>query len=255
MTASPADRAPSDFERGTGEGAHEVLIESPSHAPSMPRLPPDSLRTMFRFLRDRVRVLEQSPGIEVVLPLENWGPQSGGTLWHPHAQLVALTNVPARLASEAQRFERSSGCLLEEATDRERADGTRVILDDGILTAYAPFGSEYPYEMRVVPRAHAASFVSAADAEVERLSWLLPALLRALDTVSPGVSYNWWVHGAGHALPASFHWHVEIVPRLLRTDGFELGADLRVNPVPPETAAERLRSAVDESARGRPRKG
>ena len=36
-------------------------------------------------------------------------------------------------------------------------------------------------------------------------------------------------------------WFIEIFPRTNRAAGFEIGTDIWINPVPPETAARRLR--------------
>jgi UDPglucose--hexose-1-phosphate uridylyltransferase len=39
----------------------------------------------------------------------------------------------------------------------------------------------------------------------------------------------------------SYHWHLEILPRLNVWGGFELGSDVYVNTVLPETASDYLR--------------
>ena len=43
------------------------------------------------------------------------------------------------------------------------------------------------------------------------------------------------------AADAAYHWHLEIVPRVLRASGFDLGSGTAVNPVAPEDAARVLR--------------
>jgi UDPglucose--hexose-1-phosphate uridylyltransferase len=229
-----------------GAGIHEVVIESPRHAPGMRELDPSRLGPLFRFLRDRVRALESADRVSCVVLFENWGPESGGTLWHPHAQLVATELLPPRLVEEVARFAPPAAgagtCRLEAVTADERGARRRVLVDDPDFTVVTPFGSEHPYEMRFVPRRHAASFAEASDRESDRLAVLLPAALRALATVVPDPSYNWVIHGLPRALKASgsFHWHLELFPRLVRADGFELGAGIPVNPIPPELAATRL---------------
>lgn len=238
-------RVPHGAIRREGSGIHQVVIETPTHSPGLPNLDAVALRPLFRFFRDRVAAVEATTGIAAVELFENWGPESGGTLWHPHAQIAGFGEVPPVLASEAARFAASSRCLLESVTESERSDGSRLVAADERFSAYAPFGSEHPYELRIVPRSHRASFADASDDEIDGLAALLPRLLRAIDAVAPRVSYNWWLHGAGHGLPPSFHWHVEITPRIVRPDGFELGSGLLVNPVPPETAATQLRAAFE----------
>ena len=37
------------------------------------------------------------------------------------------------------------------------------------------------------------------------------------------------------------HWHLEIMPRLTRVEGFERGSGFYINPTPPEEAAKYLR--------------
>jgi UDPglucose--hexose-1-phosphate uridylyltransferase len=251
--APPAEPAP--FDRRPGAGQHEVIIESARHSPDLPYLAPDALHSLFRFLRERVRAAAGSPGVGAVLLFENRGPESGGTLPHPHAQLVATADAGPRLEEERRAFERgrdrgASGCPLEAVVEAERRDRRRVLADSRELTAFAPFASEYPYEFWIVPRRHASTFPDATDAEVDRLSELLPALLRALDRVRPRASYNWWVHGLANPTgdAGSFHWHLEVAPRLVRADAYELGSGVSVNPVPPEQAAAELRAAMAADA-------
>jgi len=40
-----------------------------------------------------------------------------------------------------------------------------------------------------------------------------------------------------------YHWHVELMPKLTRTAGFEWGTGFYINPTSPEEAAEVLRKA------------
>jgi UDPglucose--hexose-1-phosphate uridylyltransferase len=44
-----------------------------------------------------------------------------------------------------------------------------------------------------------------------------------------------------HTLGEDFHWHLEIMPRLIRTSGFEWGSGFYILPTSPEMAAKYLR--------------
>jgi UDPglucose--hexose-1-phosphate uridylyltransferase len=58
--------------------------------------------------------------------------------------------------------------------------------------------------------------------------------------------YNLVVHTSPPSLASArsvFHWYVEITPRISIVAGFEQGTGVLVNTVPPEQAAEALRSA------------
>ncbi len=245
------------FERAAALGVHEVIVESPRHAPDLAYLAPEHLASLFRFFRDRVGAARTVPSIASVLLFENRGPDSGGTLPHPHAQLVATRRVPSRIEEERAAFSRGDlegrpGCRLEAVVESERRAGERVVHDDERFVAFVPFAAEYPYETWIVPRRHSPTFAEADDRELESLARLLPAVIRALDAVRGRVSYNWFVHEAGPPARGAdpFHWHVELAPRIVRPDGYELGSGVSVNPVGPEAAASDLRPAVAEALGG-----
>jgi UDPglucose--hexose-1-phosphate uridylyltransferase len=100
----------------------------------------------------------------------------------------------------------------------------------------APFASRMPYELQLVPRRHDPSFASSDPAALDLLRTGLLKLSAKLGAPPP---LNLWVRtaprGADH-----FHWHVDVVPRLSRLAGFELGTGQYVNIVPPERAAQEL---------------
>ena len=61
-------------------------------------------------------------------------------------------------------------------------------------------------------------------------------------------SYNYYIHTmpVTHSLftrydERSYHWHLEILPRLNIWGGFELGSDVYVNTVLPEKSADLFR--------------
>jgi len=240
--------ATSLFEPELAVGFHEVVIESPKHSPLLPYLSLEQATRVFRMCRDRTRVLLELEHVGSVTLFENAGPESGGSLWHPHAQLVTVPTLTPSLEEElrggARFLERSGGtCALEEVTRAESEDGHRIVSSTDRFVAYAPFASALPYELRVVPKRHATSFGDATDPELEELSALVPSLLRDLLALLPGASYNFVVRSPRTSLigPQPYHWHLDLYPRLVRPDGFDLGSGLSVNTVPPEVAAEALR--------------
>ncbi len=201
--------------------------------------------------RDRLRALAKLPDIRSLMIFENYGPESGGTLVHPHSQLVAGPLVFPSLDHEVEAMRRFSSasqgaCLLEVIGTKEREVRTRIVYDDGTLLAIAPFASQHPYELMVQPYRHSVSLAEATDHELDALAQLLPTLLRAQFKVLGSLSYNFFVHVA--PLPqddhSDFHWHLEITPRLIRPDGFEVGSGINVNPVSPEAAASAIRNAL-----------
>jgi UDPglucose--hexose-1-phosphate uridylyltransferase len=72
----------------------------------------------------------------------------------------------------------------------------------------------------------------------------LVTVLRKLDVALGDPPFNFMVHTAPlHAGEvAYYHWHIEIIPTLTKVAGFEWGSGFHINPTPPESAAEFLRS-------------
>ena len=247
----PSGESSRGFESRPAFGYHEVVIESPTHAPLLPYLSREQVGRALRMCRDRLRDLSSRALVGSVTLFENSGPESGGSLWHPHAQLVTVPELSPSLEEEmegAERLRDRTGvdCAFEEVRHEELRDGRRVLFDAHGFVAFAPFASVVPYEARLMPTRHSPSFADATNDEIEGLADRLPALLRALLSILPGSSYNFVVRSPVGLSPAyhRYHWHMDVLPRLVRPDGFDLGSGFAVNTVPPEVAAEALRSAL-----------
>ena len=239
------------LERHPAVGHHEVVIESPHHSPSLAFLPSEQVVRVVRMCRDRVRFLSGLPHVGSVTLFENTGPESGGSLWHPHAQLVTSPELSPSLRDEiegAEHYRHRWGgeCAFEEVLGAEVQDAHRLVFDSDGFVAFTPFASAFPYEVRLMPKRHAASFADLADAETGVLADRLVTLLRAFLTVLPGASYNFVVRTPVGPFPEfeRYHWHLDLLPRLVRPDGFDLGSGYAVNTVLPEVAAEALRAAT-----------
>ncbi len=176
-----------------GTGIHEVIIQNPRHGPGLPFLTAEHRRSIFGMFRQRVRALGEEPGVRSVLLFENAGPESGGTLYHPHAQVVALPLVPPNLEEELAGAERwtlshDGACGWESVARAERALRTRLVWEDPTLVAFAPWAPQYPYEVLVMATHHSARFSESSDEEIDRLAEVVPAVLRAILKVEPRAS-------------------------------------------------------------------
>jgi len=68
------------------------------------------------------------------------------------------------------------------------------------------------------------------------------------DRVLDNPPYNLVVHTSPAQDPTNeyYHWHIEFMPKLTKTAGFEWGTGFYINPTPPEEAAKFLREASVE---------
>jgi UDPglucose--hexose-1-phosphate uridylyltransferase len=128
---------------------------------------------------------------------------------------------------------------------QETAAGRRIIHENVDIVALSPYAPRFPFETWLVPRSHGARFEDAPRQQYESLARMLKTVLTRMDRALETPSYNMIIH----SLPFSeqvtefYHWHVEIIPKLTRTAGFEWGTGFYINPTSPEEAAQVLRTA------------
>jgi UDPglucose--hexose-1-phosphate uridylyltransferase len=230
-------------------GHHEVIVESPRHNADLASRPDAEIGTVMAEYQRRYVDLVGRPRINAVVVFRNHGGRSGASLAHPHAQAIALGAIPpqmSRLGARARRrYRRDGRCLACDEIERERRERLRVIEEGAHFLAYVPFAASGPYELRIAPKRHAASFAEATAAELADLGVVLGRTLRALAEVADDPPYNFVIDSAGRrgvAAPHQ-HWRVRVLPRLVTPGGFELGSGVPINPSLPERDAAALREA------------
>jgi len=238
------------YDRMSGVGAHEVVIEAPQHDAAIERLPVAHLSEVLRAYRERIRDLAKDQRLEYVMVFKNHGDPAGASLEHTHSQLIATPIVPMmveeELAGAIQHFRIKQRCIWCDIVRQERRDGVRVIREAGGFVALAPFAPRFPFETWILPVAHRSSFEDTPTEEFLPLADLLSRVLRGMGRYLSDPPYNFMLHSAPLRTPTldHFHWHLEIIPKLTRVAGFEWGTGFFINPTPPEEAAEYLRGEV-----------
>ncbi|MFZ4585522.1 MAG: DUF4921 family protein [Acidimicrobiia bacterium] len=227
-------------------GSHEVVLMSPVHRHSLADLTDHDARTFFRVLRDRVRV-HRDRGHHYSQVLINHGTAAGASIEHPHAQLISIDFVPDPIDQVAQQGANACGAVVAAARDHERAGALTVLTTDA-LVAWVPWASATPYVTNITPTTDCARFADADDGDVDAVALTCRELVRALRAELGEQPYNLLVMSAANGDDRPFQWYVEIQPRLGVLAGFELGAGVYVNIVPPEIAAVRLRAHLDHPA-------
>lgn len=229
-------------------GGHEVIVETPHHVESLTQLPPSHAAAVFQAYAERMKFWFEVPGIEYVVTFKNMGAAAGASLRHTHSQLIATSLLPPAASETGQRmirhYEREQGCLLCEMLEAERSDGRRIVWETESLVAYCPFASRLPYLLRVVPKRHLDRFELESDATLAELAELTQRLVGIMESMFSTCAYNYTIHTRPRhvACAESYHWWLELFPRLTKVAGFEWGSDCYINPVTPEVAAEQLRS-------------
>lgn len=237
------------YDRMSGIGAHEVLIESPDHFATLATLEEKAIADLFWAFRERLLDLSRDQRMKYIIFFKNHGQAAGATLEHTHCQLIALPVVPKRVQEEldgGQRyFSYRERCIWCDMMQQEMKDGRRVVLQSEHFLVLTPYASRFPFELCVIPKAHASHFETVSTTLVQDLASILKCTLRKVDQALEKPAYNFLIHTAPlrEAPIEHFHWHLEFIPRLTRVAGFEWGSGFYINPTPPEEAAHFLREA------------
>jgi len=232
------------------QGVHEVVIESPAHVRSILAIDPTDWRDVWELCRERLAILADQNadqnGLAWATVFKNSGSRAGASLEHVHSQLVALDFVPPAMQSELAAASRTAdpfGDLLRAAHAEDR-----IVDEIGDLVAVVPPAPRQPFETWILPRTAERYFHETRNERVAALAALTQSLIGRLDRLMPGADYNWWLHQlpyarAGVHVPARWHWHLEIMPRINGLAGFELGAGCHITTATPQDSARLLREA------------
>lgn len=234
-----------------GLGVHEVVISTTQHHMRPADFSVDHWDTLLAACQYRMESLMRDPRIKHVLLFENSGAAAGASRNHPHMQLIGTPMTPAVISSEMLNCRaysaRHETCLLCDLVARELEMEERIVYQDDATVTFVPYAPRVPYEMITVPRAHRYAFTQVPQLDRRRLADHVRRMLRALVGAVGRVPYNWVLHSAPQTTsdPTVYHWHIELLPRLVSFAGFELGAGAYINSIAPEAAAAALREAVE----------
>lgn len=231
----------------TGAGVHEVIIESPEHQDSWADFSITQATLALQAWAERYRELEADAGLAYVQIFTNHGALGGASLEHPHSQLIATPFVPPRMMHELEGassyFREHHRCPYCDLVAREEESRTRLVERTENYLACCPYASRFPLEMWVLPREHTSSFGGTPLVRLQELGGLLRRVYRQLSLAADDPPYNAVLHTRPlreTGYDKSYHWHLEILPRLTTIAGFEWGTGIFINPTPPETAREYL---------------
>jgi len=232
--------------RVKGVGRHDVIVETPDHSLSLHAFPEAQLAELLRIYKACFGIMTSDPNIAHVIIFRNHGALAGGSLEHPHSQIIGSpviqSQIQSCLAEAMHHYTEFNECIWCASVAQELCDNRRIVAQSHHFVSLEPFASPSPFVTHIYPRRHMASFADINKEEIEDLSQLLKSVMTKLYIGLNDPDYNYSILSApkGHDAVPYFHWHISIVPRLNPPTGLELGSGIRMNPLSPETAAEFL---------------
>jgi UDPglucose--hexose-1-phosphate uridylyltransferase len=236
------------FDKMNGIGAHEVLIETPEHEMTIPKMALKDVENMFWGFRDRILDLKKDPRFRYIMAFKNHGSAAGASLEHPHSQLIALPIIPLVVQAEMDGaktyYNYKDRCVFCDIIYQEKTKGPRLISENDDFVVLCPYAPRFPFETWILPKHHATMLEDCRKGEYANLAQVLKDTITRMDKVLQDPPYNFIIHNSPlhnhHDVPY-YHWHIEIIPKLTKVAGFEWGTGFYINPTPPEDAATFLR--------------
>ncbi|HPZ39813.1 MAG TPA: galactose-1-phosphate uridylyltransferase [Candidatus Atribacteria bacterium] len=244
------------YERMSGFGVHEVIIETPDHYLDLVDLPLEQIEEVLRVYRERMRELGEDPRLRYCLIFKNQGEKAGASLPHAHSQLIATPVIPKKVQEELKRarefYEEEGKCLFCSLLEEERKKERLVWEEEGFM-AFVPYAARFPYETWILPQRHCAFFSEIEEEEIQSLARILKIALSAIKALLHDPAFNFILHVAPYPRSSEnyadyYHWHLEILPSLCKMAGFEWGTGFYINPVVPEKAAKALRQFIKDKS-------
>jgi UDPglucose--hexose-1-phosphate uridylyltransferase len=240
------------FDKMNGIGAHEVVIETPNHMETLATMPVKRVEDVLWAFRDRILDLKQDRRFKYIMVFKNHGAAAGASLEHPHSQLIALPILPKQVVEELEGaknyYSNKERCIFCDIIHQETEARIRIAAENQDFVTISPYAARFPFETWILPKRHESAFENLPSHFYENLARMLQTILLKAVYILDNPAYNLVLHTSPIQDNTNdyYHWHIEIIPKLTKTAGFEWGTGFYINPTPPEEAAKFLREAKTE---------
>lgn len=249
-------RAELMYDLMNGVGAHEIIIETPQHIANLADLEVSQIQKILQAYKERILDLKKDKRFRSVVIFKNHGERAGSSpIKHTHSQLIALSITPKSIKEELvgakEYYDYKNRCVYCDMIRQELSAEKRMVSTNPHFIAICPFASRFTHEVWILPKKHSVDFEQINEELAGSLASLLKEVLLRLKILLKNPPYNFILHtgpnrtfrrgGAWKTLDEDYHWHIEIMPRYTRIDGFEWGTGFYINSATPEKAAEGLR--------------
>ena len=235
------------YDMSNGVGAHEVIIDSPYHFKGLSELEDKEIVNILNAYRLRSLDLRKDRRFKYILIFKNVGIEAGASLEHGHSQLIALPMVPKNVKEEVKGaysyYKLRDRCIFCDMIGYELEAKSRVVYKTDRFFAFCPLSSRFSFEVWIIPRKHLIDFGMITNEDIADLAKVLKQVLGRLKSVLGEHPYNYIIHTSpiNTDINPGYHWHIEIMPKLIRVAGFEWGSGFYIVSTPPEIAAKYLK--------------
>lgn len=228
-------------------GSHDLAITR-NHFKNFAHLDKADANFLFRAFCDRYLMIAKDNCSAYVSIFHNWGSKAGASIFHPHYQIISIPVIPPdvghSIVGSLNYFKKYKKCVHCTMIDWERKNKLRIVYENDGAIVFAPFVSREPFELRVFPKKHLSYFEDTSFLEMKFVVDALQNSLLKIEKKLKDPDYNFFIHTApikDKKKHSHYHWHIEILPKISISAGFELGTGIEITVVDPDEAARILR--------------
>lgn len=230
-------------------GGHEVVILK-NHQQDIFSDGKETFNELIDVYKKRYLHFAGDPAVQYTMIIHNHGPEAGASIEHPHSQIFASAILPSYIDKEItgskKYYEENQRCVFCDIAQNELKSQRRLIYENDDFIVFTFFAARFPFEFWIMSKKHSSKFeeISAKSQDL-----LADALHKGLDKLNKSLNFppfNFWIHTLPHRmddLKESYHWHLEVAPRVSKFGGYELGSGVVIDVVSPEVAAQFLKKS------------
>ncbi len=238
------------YESHSATGYHDVVIEYPTHNFNLYHATVDDFKSIFDIVVQRLKDLSNKKEMQYSLYFKNFGSDAGASLAHSHSQIITTPFIPINVMEDLHGtfdyYNTHVSCIYCAIVRQEQESGLRIVSENEKFIAFCPFASRSPYQISIMPKEHENSVLLLTEDDIYLFSSIVKDVFSKIYNVLGEPSFNYVLYTLPNHIrasySASYHWHFDILPKLSKLAGFEIGSGVYINSVLPEHAAEVLRN-------------
>ncbi|MFZ2193681.1 MAG: DUF4921 family protein [Candidatus Moraniibacteriota bacterium] len=227
-------------------GYHEVVVTK-DHYNHIGKMEPLAVAEIIDAYQSRYIDLMNKKSVNYIDIFHNHGKTAGAHIIHPHSQLVAIPVISPYVKSELDGAEeyhkQNKHCVYCSMIEWELEQKKRIVFENDDFLLFCPFAARENFEMWLLPKKHKPYFERISEQEKISAGEALHEAVKRLSEKLNNPDFNFYIHTSpcdGKDYP-HFHWHIEILPKIIIWAGFEISTGVEIITISPEDAAEYLR--------------
>lgn len=235
------------FEKASGFGAHEVVIETPNHDKQIWDYDYNDLINYFTILQERVINLKKDDRLAYLSVFKNQGEEAGASMSHSHSQIIGLPFLPKKIKEnleyQKEYFKAHNRALFDDILYEELAYGKNIIAQNSEFVLYCPYASSFAFEVKIVSKKRLSSLSEFTKSDLSALCDITKEYFSKFYATLGDVAFNMIINNAPYKdynedTKNYFRFNIEIKPRIYKEAGFKQNTDIKINVVLPETATK-----------------